>query len=151
MVDIVTMPLGQWQMKYLVLARKDLTNQIEDHALHSKEMTAVCKFLLEDVICRDRGELDANEAKEFFSRMGIKLSLTTMYNPEANGKVQHGYGPSVKALVKPYQGKVGEWPHLLPFALWTNRTTHSSVTRYMPAELIFGQKPIMPIEQNIVS
>ena len=29
--------------------------------------------------------------------------------------------------------------------------THSTVTGYMPAELIFGQKPIMPVEQSIVS
>jgi radical SAM superfamily enzyme YgiQ (UPF0313 family) len=29
MVDIVVMPMGQWQMKYLVLAREDLTNQVE--------------------------------------------------------------------------------------------------------------------------
>ena len=117
MVDIVTMPMGKWQMKYLVLAREDLTNQVEGRALRSKETSSVCKFLLEDVICRygcigkivaDRGELDANEAKEFFSRIGIKLSLTTAYNPEANGKVERGYGPIVKALVKYCQGKVGE-------------------------------------------
>ena len=56
----------------------------------------------------DRGEVDANEAKEFFSRMGIKLSLTTAYNPEENGKVECGRGPIVKALVKACQGKVGE-------------------------------------------
>jgi transposase InsO family protein len=107
----------------------------------------VCKFLLEDVICRygcvdkivaDRGELDANEAKEFFARMGIKLSLTTAYNPEANGKIERGHSPIVKALVKACQHKIGEWLRLLPFALWADKTTHSSVTGYMPAELIFG-------------
>ena len=73
MVDIVTMPMGKWQMKYLVLAREDLTNQVEGRALQSKETSSVCKFLLEDVIYRygcigkivdDRGELDANDANE---------------------------------------------------------------------------------------
>ena len=82
-------------MRYLVLAREDLTNQVEGRALRTKETSSICKFLLEDVICRygyvgkivaDRGELDANEAREFFSRMGIKLSLTMAYNPEANGR-----------------------------------------------------------------
>ena len=61
------------------------------------------------------------------------------------------HGPIVKALVKVCHGKIGDWPRLLPFALWANRTTHSTVTRYMPTELIFGQKPIMPVEQSIVS
>ena len=71
MVDIVMMPMVRWQMRYLVLARKDLTNQVEGRALRTKETSSVCKFLLEDVNCRygyigkivaDRGVLDANEA-----------------------------------------------------------------------------------------
>ena len=61
---------------------------------------------VEDVICRygclgkivaDRGELDAEEAEELFHRLGVKLSLTTAYNPEANGKVERGHGPIVRA------------------------------------------------------
>ena len=35
--------------------------------------------------------------------------------------------------------------------LWADRTTHSSVTGYMPAEQMFGQKPIMPMERTISS
>ena len=160
MVDLVTMPLGEGQMRYLVLAREDLTNQVEGRPLRQKTTRAVCKFLLEDVICRygcvgkiiaDRGELDSDEAKEFFSRIGVKLSLTTAYNPEANGKVERGHSPIVKAIVKSCKGKIRDWPRMLPYALWADRTTHSSVTGYMPAELILGQKPIMPVEESIMS
>ena len=62
-------------MKYLVLAREDLTNQVEGRALTNKVTTTVCKFLLKDVVCRygcvgeivaDRGELDEREAMDFF-------------------------------------------------------------------------------------
>ena len=157
-VDLVTMPLGLWQMRYLVLAREDLTNQVEGRALRTKTTEAVCKFLLDDVICRygcvgkitaDRGELDAAEAREFFSRLGIKLSLTTAYNPEGNGKSERGHPPIIKALAKACEGRVSEWPKLLPYALWADRTTHSSVTGYMPTELMYGQKPVMPIEETI--
>ena len=95
-------------MKYLVLAREDLTNQVEGCALTNKTTAVVCKFLLEDVVCRygcvgkivaDRGELDAREAMNLFERLGVKLSLTNAYNPEANGKIERGHGPIVKALV----------------------------------------------------
>jgi hypothetical protein len=64
-------------MKYLVLARDDLTNQVEGRALRSKT-SMVCRFLLEDIICRyscvykivaDRGELNTNEARSCFSRI----------------------------------------------------------------------------------
>ena len=50
-------------------------------------------------IVADIGELDAQEAEEFFGRLGVKLSLTTTYNPEANRKVEHGHWPIVKVLV----------------------------------------------------
>ena len=33
MVDLVTMPMGVEQMRYLVMAREDLTNQVEGRAL----------------------------------------------------------------------------------------------------------------------
>ena len=160
MVDLVTMPMGVGQMRYLVLAREDLTNQVEGRALQNKTTAAVCRFLIEDVICRygcvgkivaDRGELDAKEAEELFDRLGVKLSLTTAYNPEANGKVERGHGPIIKALVRACGGQVGKWPRLLPYALWADRTTHSSVTGYMPTKLMFRQKPIMPMERTISS
>ena len=108
-VDLITMPVGVWQMRYIVLAREDLSNQVEGQALRTKATGVVCKFLLEDVICRygcvgkitaDRGELDAEEAREFFGQIGIKLALTTAYNPEGNGKSERGHPPIVKALAK---------------------------------------------------
>ena len=71
------------------------------------------------------------------------------YNPEANRKVERGYGPIVKALLKACQGKVGQWPRLLPFTLWADKTSHSTVTGYMPSELIFGQKPIIPVSKPL--
>ena len=157
-VDLITMPLGLWQMRYIVLAREDLSNQVEGRALRTKTTSSVCKFLLEDVVCRygcigkitaDRGELDADEAREFFSRLGIKLALTTAYNPEGNGKSERGHQPIVKALAKACDGRNRDWPRLLPFALWADRTTHSATTGYMLAELMYGQKPVMPTETCI--
>ena len=65
--------------------------------------------------------------------------------------MERGHGPIVKALVRACGGQVGNWPRLLPYALWADRTTHSSVTGYMPIELMFEQKPIMPMERSISS
>ena len=62
-------------MRYLVLAREDLTNQVEGRALTNKTTAVVCKFVIEDVICQygcmgkivdDQGELDAEEAEDMF-------------------------------------------------------------------------------------
>ena len=86
-----------------------------------------------------------------FGRLGVKLSLTTAYNPEANGKVERGHEPIVKALVRACEGEVGNWLRLLPYTLWAYRTTHSSVSGFMSAELMYGQKMIMAVEHTISS
>ena len=66
------MLMGVGQMRYLVLAREDLTNQVEGRALQNKTTAAVCRFFIEDVICRygcvgkivaDRGELEQKRPK----------------------------------------------------------------------------------------
>ena len=44
MVDLVSMPMGVGQMKYLVLAREDLTNQVEGRALTNKTTAACANF-----------------------------------------------------------------------------------------------------------
>jgi hypothetical protein len=71
MVDLISMPLGVGQAKYLVLAREDLTNQVEGRALRDKSTKTVCQFFLEDVLCRygcivqmiaNGGELNSEEA-----------------------------------------------------------------------------------------
>ena len=143
-------------MKYLVLAREELSNWVEGRALRTKSTEGVCRFILEDMVCRfgnigrmraDRGELDANDAREFCERFGIRLKLTTAWNPEGNGKIERGHLLIVQALVKACDGNVGIWPRLLPFALWAHRTTHSSVSGYMPIEIMTGQKPILPAEE----
>ena len=157
-IDLVMMPLGIWGMKYLVLAREELSNFVEGRALRTKTTEGVCRFILEDIFSRygsigqmraDRGELDVVEARNFFQRYGVQLRLTTAYNPEANGKSERGHPPIIHALVKACKGKASLWPRLLPFALWADRTTHSTVTGYMPIELMHGHKPIMPGEESI--
>ena len=91
------------------------------------------------------------EAMELFERLSVKLSLTTAYNPVVNGKIERRHRLIVKAIVRACDGGVRNWPRLLPYALWADRTTHSYVTGYMRAELMYGQKPVIPIERTIVS
>ena len=45
-VDLVVMPVGVWKMRYIVLAREDLTNQVEGIALHTKATKSMSKFFL---------------------------------------------------------------------------------------------------------
>ena len=56
----------------------------------------------------DRRELDAEEAKELFDQLGVKLSLMTAYNPQAQGKIERGHGPIIKAIVRACKDRVGD-------------------------------------------
>lgn len=107
MIDFVAMPLEVWSMKYLVLAREELSNFIEGRALRTKATEGICRFILEDIFSRysiigrmraDRGELDVTKVRDFFERYGVQLKLTTAYNPEANGKSERGHPPIIKCF-----------------------------------------------------
>ena len=74
--------------------------------------------------------------------------MTTAYNPEANGKIERGHSPIMKALAKACDGRVKDWPQMFPYALWVDRTMHSSVTGYKLVELMTGQAPVMPTEKS---
>ena len=153
-VDLVTMPRAA-RFRDIVLAREELTNFVEGRALRSNRTGAVCRFLLEEIMARygcparvraDRGELDAKEAVDFFKRQGIQLSLTTSYNPEANGKIERGHQPIIAALAKAAKGRVRAWPALLPYALWADRTTTHRTTGFAPADLMYGQRVQVPTD-----
>ena len=126
--------------------------------MRTKSTEGICRFILEDIFSRygtirrmraDRGELDATKARQFFDRHGVRLRLTTAYNHEANGKSERRHPPIINALVKACKEKPKQWPRLLFFALWADRTTHRTVTGYMPIELMLGLKPIMPAEDLV--
>ncbi|KAH7373728.1 hypothetical protein KP509_17G071900 [Ceratopteris richardii] len=67
----------------------------------------------------------------------IRLSLTTFFNPEANGKIERGH-PSI-------------WPRFLPFTLWEDRMMYTRATGFMPTELMYCQKPVFPIETQMLT
>ena len=96
-------------MKYLILAREELSNFVEGRALRTKFTKGVCRYILENIFSRygtirrmraNRKELDVVEATSFFERYGVRLRLTTPYNPEANGKSERGHLTIINALVK---------------------------------------------------
>lgn len=154
------MPLQLWIIKYLVLVREELSNYSESRALKTKTTKKVYRFILEDIFSRysniermriDWGELNSLGAKDFFQRYDVKLKLITTYNLEANDKSERGHSLMINAFIKNCKGKSKQWPRLLSFALWIDRTIHSTITGYMPIELILGQKSIMLVNNCISS
>ena len=65
-IDIVVMLIGVGQMKYLVVVREDLTNQVDGRALRNKFGSLlkgiICWYRCIEELVADKGKLDANEA-----------------------------------------------------------------------------------------
>ena len=57
-----------------------------------------------------------------------------------------GINPHLSDPIASCDGRISMWPDMLPYVLWADRCTHTSVTGFMPSELLLGQKPIMPTE-----
>ncbi|KAG5458929.1 MAG: ribonuclease H-like domain-containing protein [Olpidium bornovanus] len=142
-----------------VEAREELSNFPEARALQSKKSEPVGRFILEDIMARygcadilrgDGGELNETGIKDFLRRYGIKLHLTTPYNPGANGKVERGHRSLLGILRKSCNSHLRDWARKLPLALWADRTTVSRSTGYMPAELLTGTRPSFPVDMDML-
>ena len=111
---------------YLVVARENLSEWVEDRALIRATSANVAKFLWEDVICRHgcfeklivNGELEnKNWLEKLAKRYGIKRVVVSAYHPQANGMVERGHRPIVNALSKMTDGGLGNWVQNLPIVL----------------------------------
>ena len=158
-VDIVVMPHAG-RFRYLILAREDITDWVEGRALHNTKTKSWCTFIFEEIVCRygtvreivaDRGELASAEATEFFNQRRIQLRLTTAYNLEANSKAERGHPSIVQALIKSTRNTPSQWPSMLHYALWADRTTAGRVRRETPYRLMFGQNVVYPIETSVTT
>ncbi|OMJ16874.1 Retrovirus-related Pol polyprotein from transposon [Smittium culicis] len=154
-VDLVLMPTGKLDMKYLVVARDDFSGWVEARPLRNNISESVWKFLFEEIICRygiitkfiaDRGEMNSDLIKKRALQYGIKINFSSAYHPQSNGMVERGHGPLIDALSKYCRGKPGAWPEKLPLALWADRVTTKSTAGESPYRILFGQESVLPIE-----
>jgi hypothetical protein len=155
-VDIVHMPKHKGK-NYLVMARDDLSGWVEARALAKADSLAVAGFLYEDVVCRhgifekivmDGGPENKGLVAALADRYGIRRVVVSAYHPEANGLVERGHKPVVDGLSKMSGGKA-HWVNNLHTVLWADRTTVHSSTGMTPYEIMYANRPILPIELEI--
>lgn len=154
--DVVSMPKGHGY-QYLGLAIEDLSGWHEGWAFRTKGAREIYQMFTRDIFCRygtvisvtaDGGELNTREFKKLCEDRGIRLHITTSYNPQANGRSERGHQPIVGALAKICDRPM-DWPKMLSYALWADRTTHSRIHGRMPYELMFGAEPMLAVMHNV--
>jgi transposase InsO family protein len=157
-VDVVHMPRGVGNFKYIVVAREDVSGWPEARAIQKANSETVAKFLEEDVFSRhgcplqlvvDGGPENKGIVDELCERLRIPKHTVTAYHPQANGVVERGHKQIVDGLSKACSNSPGRWPLHLKTVLWADRTTTRKSTGFTPFQLVYGRQCLLPIELHL--
>ena len=145
--------------KYIILATDYATKFVEAAATKKEDALTVATFLWEHIITRygcplelvsDRGTPFLNEviaALVYFYQ--INHEVMTPYNPKANGLTERANGLIVGVIQRMVEIHKTDWDRKLYSALWAYRTTEKITTKKTPHYMMYGFKPLMPVEFEV--
>ena len=78
--------------------------------------------------------------------LGMKTLQTMSYHPQTNGLVERMHQTLMRMIGKLGEDKKADWPGHLAEIVHAYNATHSTMTRYSPHYLMFGQRPNLPVD-----
>ena len=89
--------------------------------------------------------------EELSAKLGFRYKNSTPYYPQANGRVE-AINKVLKTMLHRMVGDhKSNWHHVLFSALWDYQTSMKTTTGFMPFQLVYGLKAILPIQCQIPS
>jgi len=141
---------------YFISGRDDLSGWVEARILRNLKSKSCAKFVEEEFISRfgqfgqatiDGGAEFKKEFREVLGKAGIPVRVIAPYHPEANGRAERGHSAIVNLLAKLCKS-YEEVSKILPKVLAADRISTSRSTGYSPFELVFGVRPVLPIDME---
>ena len=102
-------------------------------------------------------QLHSDQGRNFESELirevralyGVQKTRTSPYHPQGNGQTER-FNHTLCSLIKSLgMTERRKWPDALPHLLMIYNTTPHSVTGISPYTLMFGRKPVLPVEHLI--
>jgi transposase InsO family protein len=102
-------------------------------------------------VLSDQGRnFESKLIKELCTLTGISKSRTTPYHPMTNGSCEKFNQTLLKFLGTLSADKKSKWKDYLPSLVHAYNCTPHETTGFSPYELMFGRKPILPIDVEIL-
>jgi transposase InsO family protein len=104
-------------------------------------------------------DLDSQLIQDLCSMLQIKKSRTPAYSPYSNGIIERFHSTMSQFIRSNMSGSDPKsWPSVIPFVIMTYNSLPSSIHKYTPNEIIFGNNelthhliPVIPIDHPMFS
>ncbi|XP_016647073.1 PREDICTED: uncharacterized protein LOC107880313 [Prunus mume] len=150
------MQAGTGQLKFAVVAVDYFTKWTEPEALstitaakieHFVWRNILCRFGLPNAIVTDNGkQFDCSRFWHLCSRFNISILFASPAHPQSNRQVEAINKIIKKTLKKKLGAAKGNWPAILPEALWAINTSYRRSTGETPFSLAFGTEAVVQVE-----
>jgi transposase InsO family protein len=156
-IDLVgPLPESENGMRYICVITDAFTKWVEAVAIPNKSEDTVAEAIFNNLICRhsvprrirtDQGTEFTNKLlKRLLSRMDIAHDVGCPYYPQANGQVERFNKTLIESLAAQCDNEPSKWNHYLEGVLFGYRTSQHSELQCSPFEMLYGRKPILPME-----
>ncbi|XP_065681472.1 gypsy retrotransposon integrase-like protein 1 [Hydra vulgaris] len=144
--------------KHILTISDYCTNWVAAFPLKSKLASGVAIALyklfmqmgIPKVVTSDQGTEFYNQInRELMSLLNVKHQFTTAYHPQANGLDERFNQTIQLMLVKFCNDRHSTWDTHLDACTFAYNTSRQESIKYTPFELMFGRKPILPIEFEV--
>ena len=158
-IDFLKLDRGRGGYEDVLVMTDSFTKVAQAVPCHDQTVPTVAKVLRDHWFMRYGipVQLHSDQGRNFESELiretcelyGVRKTRTSPYHPQGNGQTER-FNHTLCSLIKSLsQTERRKWPDALPHLVMIYNTTPHSVTGISPYTLMFGRKPVLPVDQLI--